>query len=41
MNNSVFDISMYRICSTITGNLLGVGHPLAQPRESQEAVVWM
>jgi len=41
MNNSVFDISMYRICSTITGNLLGSGHPLAQPRESEQAVVWM
>lgn len=41
MNNSVFDISMYRICSTITGNLLGAGHPLAQPRESETAAVWM
>lgn len=41
MNNSVFDISMYRICSTITGNLLGAGHPLAQPREGEQAVVWM
>jgi putative membrane protein len=41
MNNSVFDISMYRICSTITGNLLGAGHPLAQPRESEQAAVWM
>ena len=41
MNNSVFDISMYRICSTITGNLLGRGHPLAKPREGDEALVWM
>jgi putative membrane protein len=41
MNNSVFDISMYRICSTITVNLLGAGHPLAQPRESEQATVWM
>lgn len=41
MNNSVFDISMYRICSVITGNLLGAGHPLARPRESQQAAVWM
>ena len=41
MNNSIFDISMYRICSTITGNLLGAGHPLAQPREGQQATVWM
>ena len=41
MNNSVFDIAMYRICSTITANLLGRGHPLAQPRESDTASVWM
>jgi putative membrane protein len=41
MNNSVFDISMYRICSVITGNLLGPRHPLAQPRESDRATVWM
>lgn len=41
MNNSVFDISMYRICSTITGNLLGSRHPLARPRESDRALVWM
>ena len=41
MNNSVFDISMYRICATITGNLLGAGHPLAQPRENDRATVWM
>jgi len=41
MNNSVFDISMYRICATITRNLLGAGHPLATPRESDKALVWM
>ncbi len=41
MNNSIFDISMYRICSTITANLLGARHPLAQPRESAQAPVWM
>ena len=41
MNNSVFDIPMYRICTTITGNVLGPGHPLAQPRESETALVWM
>jgi putative membrane protein len=41
MNNSVFDISMYRICGTITANLLGARHPLAQPRESENAAVWM
>ena len=41
MNNNVFDIAMNRICATITGNLLGAGHPLAQPRESDKATVWM
>lgn len=41
MNNSVFDISMYRICGVITANLLGSRHPLAQPRESDKALVWM
>ena len=41
MNNSVFDIAMYRFCATITSNLLGAGHPLAQPRESAKATVWM
>ena len=41
MNNSIFDISMYRICGTITANLLGSRHPLAQPREGAEATVWM
>lgn len=41
MNNSVFDISMNRICATVTGNILGAGHPLAQPRESEKASVWM
>lgn len=41
MNNSIFDISMNRICATVTGNILGAGHPLAQPRESDKASVWM
>jgi putative membrane protein len=41
MNNSVFDIPMYRICGGITANLLGAGHPLARPRESEKAIVWM
>ena len=36
MNNSIFDIAMYRFCAVITGNLLGAGHPLAQPRERPE-----
>lgn len=41
MNNSAFDIPMYRICSTVTGNLLGPDHPLARPREGDDATVWM
>jgi putative membrane protein len=41
MNNSIFDIAMNRFCATITGNLLGAGHPLAQPREKANATVWM
>lgn len=41
MNNTAFDISMNRICAMITGDLLGSGHPLAQPRESDKATVWM
>ena len=41
MCNRVFDIPMYRICGVITGNLLGHGHPLARPRESDQATVWM
>lgn len=41
MANRVFDIPMYRICTGITGNLLGRDHPLAQPRERDGALVWM
>jgi putative membrane protein len=41
MANKVFDLPMYRFCSTITGNLLGNGHPMAKPRESDTATVWM
>ena len=41
MSNTVFDIPMYRICGVVTGDLLGAGHPLAQPRESDRATVWM
>ena len=41
MNGTVFDIPMYRICATITGNLLGAGHPLAQPPQGPRALVWM
>ncbi|HEX9834095.1 MAG TPA: bestrophin family ion channel [Mycobacterium sp.] len=41
MNNRIFDLPMYRFCSIITGDLLGPGHPLARPRESTKASVWM
>jgi ion channel-forming bestrophin family protein len=41
MSNTIFDIAMYRFCTVITGNLLGGAHPLAQPRESAKATVWM
>jgi putative membrane protein len=41
MANKVFDLPMYRFCSTITANLLGNSHPLAKPRESDTATVWM
>ncbi|MCW1957954.1 MAG: hypothetical protein KIH64_005270 [Mycobacterium sp.] len=41
MNNSVFDISMYRICGVITANLLGQRMTAAQPREGDKALVWM
>ena len=40
MSNTVFDLPMYRFCSTITGDLLGREHPLARPRESDNALVW-
>ncbi|MGI9163077.1 MAG: bestrophin family ion channel [Mycobacterium sp.] len=41
MNNTVFDIPMYRICATITGDLLGAGHPLARSPEGPKSIVWM
>ncbi len=41
MSNRIFDLPMYRFCSTITGNLLGGGHPMAAPRESDKAIIWM
>ena len=41
MDNSVFDLPMYRFCSIISADLLGREHPLAQPRESATANVWM
>ena len=41
MNNTVFDIPMYRICAIVSGNLLGAGHPLAQSPEGEKSVVWM
>ena len=40
MSNTVFDLPMYRFCTLVTGNLLGAGHPLAQPRERATATVW-
>lgn len=41
MSNRIFDLPMYRFCSTITGNLLGRRHPLAEPRESEKSAIWM
>ncbi len=41
MNNSVFDIPMYRICAGITANLLSAGHPLAAPPQGEKSLVWM
>lgn len=41
MSNRIFDLPMYRFCSIITGDLLGPGQPLARPRESAKASVWM
>ena len=41
MNNSVFDIPMSRICSTITANIIGARHPLATPPQGEKALVWM
>jgi len=40
MSDTVFDLPMYRFFTPVTGNLLGAGHPLAQPRESVTATVW-
>lgn len=40
MSNTVFDLPMYRFCGTITGDLLGRDHPLARPREGDNALVW-
>ncbi|MBX7435525.1 bestrophin family protein [Mycobacterium sp. Y57] len=40
MNNSIFDLPMYRFCNTITASLLGSGQPLAKPRQGDEATVW-
>lgn len=41
MSNTIFDLPMFRFCTTVTSNLLGSGHPLARPRESATATVWM
>jgi len=41
MDNTAFDLPMDRFCAGITADLLGPAHPLARPRESAEALVWM
>ena len=41
MNDRIFDLPMYRFCATITRDLVGADHPMAQPRESEQATVWM
>lgn len=41
MNNRIFDLPMYRFCATITRDLVGAGHPLSRPQESERAAVWM
>ena len=41
MNDRIFDLPMYRFCATITRDLLGTDHPMARPRESEQAAVWM
>jgi len=41
MSNTAFDLPMYRFCAGITADLLGPGHPLAHPRDRDDAVIWM
>jgi len=41
MSDTAFDLPMYRFCAGITADLLGPDHPLARPRDSDDAVVWM
>ena len=41
MSNTPFDLPMNRFCAGITGDLLGRTHPLARPRDGDDAVVWM
>jgi putative membrane protein len=41
MSNTPFDIPMYRFCAGITGDLLGRAHRMAQPRDGDDAIVWM
>ncbi len=41
MSNRIFDLPMYRFCTTISGNLLGRSHPLATRREPDKAIIWM
>lgn len=39
MSNTVFDLPMYRLCATITQNLLGPAHPLTRIGDD-DATVW-
>jgi putative membrane protein len=41
MSNTPFDLPMNRFCAGITADLLGPGHPLARPRDREDAVIWM
>jgi putative membrane protein len=41
MSNTPFDLPMNRFCAGITADILGPGHPLARPRDREDAVIWM
>jgi putative membrane protein len=41
MSNTPFDLPMNRFCAGITADLLDSGHPLARPRDREDAVIWM
>ena len=40
MSNTIFDLPMYRFCSTITAGLLGREQQLATPRQGDKDTVW-